>query len=95
VAKNIHPRPLSVKLGNTWTATGAWTSQGPIVLVKLESGTGDILKSRFDVHKAAFIDPVPETSGQGIPRLARSIAALSKPGSSGKRSRLAKATSPE
>lgn len=82
MAKNIRPRPLSVKLGNTWTATGAWTSQGPIVLVKLESGAGDVLKSRFDVHKATFIDPIPETGGSGNPELARSIAALSNPGTS-------------
>lgn len=91
MAKNIHPHPLSVKLGNTWKATGAWTSKGPIALVKLESGAGEVLNSRFDVHKAAFIDPVPETGGSGIPKLAKSIAALSRPSSVSRKSRLTKA----
>lgn len=96
MAKNARPRPLRVKLGNTWTATGAWTSKGPIVLVKLESGNGEVLNSRFDVHKAAFIDPVPEAGGSGVPRLAKSIAALSsKPSSPTKKPRLAKTALPE
>lgn len=94
MAKNI--KPLRVKLDRTWTATGAWMSEskGPIVLVKLESGTGEVRNSRFDVHKAAFIDPVPETGGSGIPKLAKSITALSKPSSVSKKPRL-KASLPE
>ena len=84
MTKNI--KPLRVKLDRTWTATGAWMSEskGPIVLVKLESGTGEVRNSRFDVHKAAFIDPVPETGGRGIPKLAKSITALSRPARSAK-----------
>lgn len=87
MAKNI--KPLHVELDRTWTATGAWMSKskGPIVLVKLESGTGEVRNSRFDLHKAAFIDPVPETGGSGIPKLAESITALSRPSSVSRKSK--------
>lgn len=71
---------INVQVDSDLKATGVWASDGPIYLVELESDTGDVLKSRFDTQKAAFIDPVPGAEHEGAQELAKSLAAISKPG---------------
>lgn len=48
-----------VELGQGWEATRAWTTGGPIVLIQANSPTGQIVKSRLDMQKSMFIDPLP------------------------------------
>ncbi|MEK7296961.1 MAG: hypothetical protein AAB069_03575 [Planctomycetota bacterium] len=49
-----------VNLGHGWEADEAWETGGPIVLIKAQSQKGKkIFKSRFDMQKAIFIDPMP------------------------------------
>jgi uncharacterized membrane protein YcaP (DUF421 family) len=48
-----------VALGQGWEATRAWITGGPIVLIQANSPTGQIVKSRLDMQKLMFIDPLP------------------------------------
>jgi hypothetical protein len=48
-----------VNLGQGWEATRAWITGGPIVLIQANSPTGQIVKSRLDMQKSMFIDPLP------------------------------------
>lgn len=49
-----------VNLGQGWEADEAWETGGPIVLIKAQSQKGKkIFKSRLDMQKAIFIDPLP------------------------------------
>ena len=48
-----------VDLGQGWEATRVWITGGPIVLIQANSPTGEIVKSRLDMEKSMFIDPLP------------------------------------
>lgn len=49
-----------VNLGHGWEAEEAWETGGPIVLIKAQSQKKkEVFKSRFDMQKAIFIDPLP------------------------------------
>jgi hypothetical protein len=48
-----------VDLGQGWEATRTWRTGGPIVLIQANSPTGQIVKSRLDMQKSMFIDPLP------------------------------------
>jgi hypothetical protein len=48
-----------ITLGPGWKATRAWLTGGPVVLIQAKSRTGQIVKSRFDMQKSMFIDPLP------------------------------------
>ena len=49
-----------VNLGHGWKAEEAWETGGPIVLIKAQSQKEKkVFKSRFDMQKAIFIDPLP------------------------------------
>lgn len=57
MATKINLKP--VDLGQGWEATSAWVTGGPIVLIQANSPTGQTVKSRLDVQKSIFIDPLP------------------------------------
>ena len=48
-----------INLGLGWEATSAWVTGGPVVLIQATSSTGETVKSRFDMQKSMFIDPLP------------------------------------
>lgn len=57
-AKKIEIKPINLGLG--WEATDAWVTGGPVILIQATSSTGTTVKSRFDMQKSMFIDPLPE-----------------------------------
>ena len=55
-----HIKFSPVNLGYGWKAEEAWETGGPIVLIKAQSQKEKkVFKSRFDMQKAIFIDPLP------------------------------------
>ena len=73
-----HINFMPVHLGPGWMATGAWATGGAIVLIEAQSQTGQVFKSRLDMHKAMFIDPLPiKASEDDIRTLVAEVNAVS------------------
>ncbi len=71
-----------VELGLGWEATRAWVTGGPVVLIQANSPTGQIVKSRFDMQKSMFIDPMPvEAKKADIEHLVEALNAAADPSS--------------
>jgi hypothetical protein len=72
--EHIEFEPVTLSPG--WEASDAWVPGGPIVLIHAQSAQGDAARSRFDVHKAMFIDPMPfEVTPEGTRELAGTVIA--------------------
>lgn len=48
-----------VDIGSGLVATDVWMTSSPIVLVETRATNGSELKSRLDLQKRMFIDPLP------------------------------------
>lgn len=71
-------KEFNIQVAPNYTVTKASGSKGPIFLVLVEGADGQIIKSRFDVQKAMFIDPLNvEVGEQGIKKLVKSLSASS------------------
>jgi hypothetical protein len=72
-----------VQLGDKFFATHVWVGEGPIVLVTAVNGTGETYRSRLDMHKNIFIDPLPyEVSDSNVGALVKAINVIqADPGS--------------
>lgn len=68
-----------VDIGGGFMATNVWISTGPIVLVgTINRLEGLEVKSRLDLQKRVFIDPLPgERSEHGILDLVSSVVSAS------------------
>ena len=63
----------SIDLGDGVLATEAWLSDSPFVLVQTRTGDRQ-LKSRLDLQKRMFIDPLPGTRTEaGLTELVVSV----------------------
>ena len=63
----------SIDLGDGVLATEAWLSESPFVLVQTSTRAGQ-LKSRLDLQKRMFIDPLPgERTEAGLTELVTSV----------------------
>ncbi|MBK6854882.1 MAG: hypothetical protein IPG93_25740 [Burkholderiales bacterium] len=70
----------SIDIGSGVVAEQAWILEGPIVLIGTVAGaSGHHLKSRFDVQKGMFIDPLPGVRLQsGLTELASVVMAAAQ-----------------
>lgn len=58
---------------NGFKATKVWVTDGPIALVQTTSNKGEV-KSRLDLHKLMFIDPLPfQVREDGIRQIAKAV----------------------
>lgn len=65
----------SVPIGGGMVATHAWITEGPIVLILATSEGGKEEKSRLDMQKAMFIDPLPgKPTPEGVRVLVARVA---------------------
>jgi len=57
-----------IDIGSGVFATSAWLLDGPIALISTKTDQGsETLKSRLDLQKGMFIDPLPgERSTEGV-----------------------------
>jgi hypothetical protein len=71
----------SIDIGSGVVAEQAWILEGPIVLIgtTVAGASGHHLKSRFDVQKGMFIDPLPGVRLQsGLTELASVVMAAAQ-----------------
>lgn len=62
-----------IDIGGGVVATQAWLASGPIVLIAT-TVNGQQQKSRLDVQKAMFIDPLPGTrSANGVNDVVKAV----------------------
>ena len=69
----LHIEPVDI--GGGLLATGAWVSRSPIVLIETKRrADGSQQKSRLDLQKSMFIDPLPgERTNDGMRALVQSV----------------------
>lgn len=76
-AHKMHLEP--VDLGSGLVATDAWIAEGPIVLIETTTNDGVHVKSRLDLQKVMFIDPLPgERSASSIHTLVNAVVAATR-----------------